>query len=321
MRYYPYSQHLKEKFGERTYKVVVSSGLTCPTRDGTLAKRGCAFCDLRGSSSYFGKKGRGEPVLAQLNRRIPEIRDRFGARKLLAYFQSYTNTYNSSAEELRTLYLEALSHPEISGLCIGTRPDCLPDEVILILEEIAREHYVSLELGVQSFEDPALLWLARGHDSACSQDALTRLKRLAPHVQTCVHLMFGTPLDSPSAPREAALLINALGSSGVKLHQLMILKGTLLAELWEKEPFPTLSLEQYTRQVGEFIAHLNPSVYIERLYATATHSEECLSPEWSRKRWEPHNAIHAYLESSHCMQGSALNTPSPFKEAGNLAPG
>jgi radical SAM protein (TIGR01212 family) len=303
---YPYSRYLQETFGGKTYKVVVASGLTCPTRDGTLAKRGCAFCDLRGSSSYFGKKGRGEDVRDQIRRRLPGIRERFGASHFLAYFQSYTNTY-SDIDYLRGIYTSALEEPEIRGLCIGTRPDCLPDAVLDLLEEIAQKSYVSLELGIQSFENETLEWLERGHDGQSSIDALERLRKRAPHVQTCAHFMFGSPTDSKEAPKKAALILNDLGVRGAKLHQLMVLEHTILAERWKENPFPTLSIEEYSAQVLEFLEHLDPSIYLERLCATATHKDECLAPDWSRDRWEPHNKIRDWLEAHGCRQGRRLN--------------
>jgi radical SAM protein (TIGR01212 family) len=305
--YYSYSRYLTEAFGGKTYKVVIASGLTCPTRDGTLAKEGCAFCDLRGSSSFYGKTGRGLAVTEQINARLPSVRERFGADRFLAYFQSYTNTY-SDIEYLRSIYEEAMSHPSIQGLCIGTRPDCLPDNVIALLEEIAQKTYVSLELGVQSFEDPSLEWLARGHDAQCSTDALKRLARLAPHVHVCVHLMFGSPTDTKTSARDAARILSdpTLGVRGVKLHQLMILEHTVLARRWKETPFPTLSLDEYCNLVVDFIEHLAPSIYIERLYANATHKEECLAPDWSRERWTPHNRIRDVLETNNCRQGSKI---------------
>ncbi len=225
--------------------------------------------------------------------------------KFLAYFQSYTNTY-SDLDYLRGIYEEALSTPEIQGLCIGTRPDCLPDPVILLLEELAQKTYISLELGVQSFEDPTLDWLCRGHDRACSLDALARLRKLAPHVHVCVHLIFGSPTDSPENQRDAATLLNQYQVQGVKLHQLMVLEHTDLAERWKKEPFPTLSIEQYAERTLEFIQHLSPSIYLERLCATATHNDECLAPEWSKNRWKPHNDLRDFLIAQKCTQGSAL---------------
>jgi radical SAM protein (TIGR01212 family) len=306
VEYYPYSQYLSETFGGKTYKVVVSSGLTCPTRDGKLGKGGCAFCDLRGSSSFFGKKGRGADVQEQIRARLPSVKARFGATHFLAYFQSYTNTYTTDIDYLRQLYEAALAEPEIAGLCIGTRPDCLPIPVLELLEELAQRVPISLELGVQSFEDPTLEWLNRGHDGQCSITALQQVKRYAPHVHVCAHFMFGSPTDSPVSAKQAALQINQLGVRGVKLHQLMILEHTDLARRFRENPFPVLTIEQYAERVYDFLSHLSSTIYLERLCATATHSEECLAPEWSRHRWAPHNQLRDILTARHCRQGMAL---------------
>lgn len=307
--HYPYSRYLLETFGGKTYKITVSSRLTCPTRDGSIAKAGCAFCDLRGSSSYFGKQGRGAGVREQIEKRLPEVRERFSATKFLAYFQSYTNTY-ADVGYLRSIYEEALSVSGIAGLCIGTRPDCLPDPVLELLEEIASKRYVSLELGVQSFEDPTLLWLDRGHDGACSITALERLRRIAPSVHVCAHLIFGSPPDSEHAPRDAALLLNRLGVRGAKLHQLMVLEHTELARRYREKPFPVLSLEQYAERVLEFVRHLSPEIYLERLCATASHNDECITPEWSRERWRPHNVLRDFLIERRCCQGASTWIPA-----------
>ena len=304
--HYPYSHYLNQVFGQKTYKLVVASGLTCPTRDGSISTGGCAFCDLRGSGSYFGKKGRGLSVSEQIQKRLPAIRERFGAESFLAYFQSYTNTY-SDLSYLRGIYDEALAQPGVRGLCIGTRPDCLPDPVIELLEEFASKSYVSLELGVQSFENATLEWLTRGHDRASSTDALERLRLRAPHVHTCVHLILGSPTDSVTAPRDAALMLNDLGVRGAKLHQLMILEHTELARRYKETPFKTLSIEEYSARVCEFVENLSPRIYLERLCATATHLEECIAPAWSRERWSPHNQIREYLTSNHCIQGAKIH--------------
>jgi radical SAM protein (TIGR01212 family) len=308
-RFYSYSDYLKGTFGDRTYKVVVNSGLTCPTRDGTLGKKACAFCDVRGSSSYYGKIGRGKEVRDQLEERIPRIRERFGSQRFLAYFQSYTNTYTDSVTELRELYEAALSHPEVQGLCIGTRPDCLPPAVLELLRELSEKTYVSLELGVQSFEDPTLEWLDRGHDAECSRQAIQKLRTQAPRVDVGVHLIFGSPTDSKSAPELAAQEINRSGAHGVKLHQLMVLERTELARRWrEEEQFPVLSLEEYADQVGRFLSHLNPQIYVERLCATSSHPEECIAPEWSKLRWEPLNFLNRWLEEKQIRQGSRFTS-------------
>lgn len=304
--HFPYSRYLLNTFGGKTYKIVVASGLTCPTRDGSIAKAGCSFCDIRGSSSFYGKQGRGGEISDQIRAKIQPIRERFGAQHFLAYFQSYTNTYTSDIGYLRGIYEAALAEPEIEGLCVGTRPDCLADEVLDLLEELAQRKYVSLELGVQSFENPTLEFLERGHDRDCSLTALERLRKRAPSVHVCVHLMFGNPTDSPTCARDAALLLNESGAKGAKLHQLMVLEHTKLGELYKKEPFPTASLEQYAEICGDFLEHLSPEIYVERLCASATHPDECIAPVWSRNRWEPHNFLRDALITRGCRQGMRL---------------
>jgi radical SAM protein (TIGR01212 family) len=303
--YYHYSRYLRETFGGKTYKVVVNSGLTCPTRDGTITKGGCTFCDVRGSSSFFGKQGRGGEITAQIDSRLPGTRARFGSQKHIAYFQSYTNTY-SDADYLREIYTEALSHPDISGLAIGTRPDCLPDSVIELLEELAGKHYVSLELGVQSFENPTLEWFIRGHDGESSRVALRKMRERAPHVHTCAHFIFGAPTDSPTAPRDAALEINHSGVRGVKLHQMMVLEHTKLAEMYRTEPFPILTVDEYAERAIEFLEHLDPAIYVERLQAKASHSKELIAPAWSVTHWQPYNRILAMMQERGSYQGKAL---------------
>lgn len=307
--HYSYSRYLQETFGGKTYKVVVASGLTCPTRDGSLGeligRKGCAFCDVRGSGSFYGKQGRGAEVSKQIQMRLPAIQARFNAEYFLAYFQSYTNTY-ADVPYLREIYEEALTDPRIRGLCVGTRPDCLPDQVIELLEEIAQRSYVSLELGIQSFENPTLDWLVRGHDRQSSLDALERLRSRAPHVHVCAHFIFGSPTDSLTSARDAARLLNDYEVKGAKLHQLMILEHTELARRFREQPFPVWSVERYSEAVTEFIENLRPDIYLERLCATATHAEECLAPEWSRGRWEPHNVIRDQLAQRGCVQGAKL---------------
>ncbi|MGK5087382.1 TIGR01212 family radical SAM protein [Bdellovibrionota bacterium FG-2] len=296
--FYPYSRYLQKTFGGKTYKLVLSSGLSCPTRDGSIARGGCRFCDERGSSSHFGAQ--------TIDQTLPALQKRFGAEHFLAYFQSYTNTY-ASVEKLSELYREALAHPQIKGLCIGTRPDCLPNEVLELLESLAQTAYVSLELGVQSFEDKTLQWLGRGHDSACAFDAFERIHRIAPHVSTCVHLMFGSPTDSAHVWRDAAGHLNRFVGApvqGVKLHQLMVLEGTAIGAQWKDAPFPTLSLEQYCEGLITLLSHLSPELYVERLYATSSEPDKCLAPKWSTRRWDTHNQIARAFETKGLRQGS-----------------
>ncbi|MEK7690640.1 MAG: radical SAM protein, partial [Bdellovibrionota bacterium] len=154
--FHSYSRHLTAKHGGKTYKIVVASGLSCPVR--------CGFCDIRGSSSFHGKSGRGKDVADQLAARLPKIRERFGATRFLAYFQSHTNTY-APTDQLEELYTAALSAPDIDGLCIGTRPDCLPEPTLQLLNRLAFRKPITLELGIQSLDDATLEFLGRGHSA------------------------------------------------------------------------------------------------------------------------------------------------------------
>jgi radical SAM protein (TIGR01212 family) len=300
-----YSDYLVKTFGAKTYKVVVSSHFTCPTRDGSVDKKGCAFCDVRGSSSFYGTINRGKSVQEQLLDRIPAIQKRFNAKHFLAYFQSYTNTYGD-LDTLKSLISSALQVPGVKGVCIGTRPDCLSDACLAYLNELSQQTAVHLEWGVQSLEDPVLQWLKRGHDAKESWDALARLDLKAPGVHTCVHLMFGAPMESALAARYAAQMISAFGVKGVKLHQLMVLKKTQLAQWYQEKPFSTISLEAYADLVCEFIRYLRSDIYLERLFATATHPEECLAPEWSKQRWHAHNVILKRIKEKKATQAEYL---------------
>lgn len=291
-----YSDHLKDRFGKRVYKAVVSSKLTCPTRDGSISKSGCAFCDVRGSSSFYGKQGRGGEIRTQLEKKLAPLKARFQADAVLAYFQSYTNTYGE-VEYLRSIYTEALSVPGVVGLSIGTRPDCLPNSVIDLLHEISKSHYVCLELGVQSICNKTLEWLDRGHTVECSQDAIGRLKSGAPGVEVSVHFMFGAPTEDALLARKTAEWCNHWGVDGVKLHQLMVLENTELAKRYRNQPFQTLSMEEYAQRLEQFLSVLRPNCFVERLYATASHPDECIAPVWSRDRWAPHNFFRDYLQN------------------------
>ncbi len=295
--YTSYSSHVKRKLGGKAYKVVVSTGFTCPTRDGTLMKNGCAFCDVRGSSSFHAKKGRGDEVKKQIDSRFEAIKKRFNAEKLIAYFQSYTNTYTDDLGELKELYLAAIEHPEIHALSIGTRPDCLSQPILELIESLTKIKPVILELGVQSLENRSLEWLARGHTAEQSLNAIQEIKTFAPNVELSVHLMFGMPTDLPTTPQRTAEILSRYPVDGVKLHQLMVLENTGLAERYKRQPFGLVTLDEYTDIIRRFITHLSPSIYIERLYATATHPEECIGPDWSTERWKTHNTLRKGIRS------------------------
>lgn len=292
--WYSYNDYLQKRFGEKVYKITVSAGFTCPTRDGTRGKDGCAFCDERGSGSFFASGQATSAVREQILTTIPSIRERFHAQKFLAYFQSFTNTY-APIRYLQEVYDGAMNIPDVVGMAIGTRPDCISDEVLRLLSRYALGRYVSLELGLQSLRDEALSFYERGHSVAEGLDGIRRALKYE-NLSLCVHLMFGAPGDTVETAIEAARTMNELGVDGVKIHQLMILKNTTLAKRFATNPWPTLTMEQYNDMAEAFLENLAPEIYVERTHALASHPEELVAPAWAAQRWAPFNDLRARMQ-------------------------
>lgn len=299
--WYSYNDHLSEKFGERVYKITVSAGFTCPTRDGTKGTNGCAFCDERGSASFNSFEQASLAIQSQMKKSIPFIRERFRAEKYLAYFQSYTNTY-ANIKYLQEVYDSAVNYPNVVGLAVGTRPDCVPNDVLHLLNNYGRGRYVSLELGLQSFRDDTLLFYERGHTVAEGEDAVRRALRY-PNISVSVHLMFGAPGETKADAIEAAKRVNALGVHGVKIHQLMILKDTTLAKVYAEKPWPLYSLEEYNEIAAAFLEHLNPNIHVERTHALASHPDELVAPAWASDRYLQLNSLKRHMGVKGQMQG------------------
>jgi radical SAM protein (TIGR01212 family) len=310
MTFFTYQDYLQRRFGKKVYKVALSIlGASCPTRDGRLMRGGCAFCDAHGSGSFYSTKEKSRDIRTQLESKLPAIRARFGAQGFLAYLQSYTNTYGDR-DQFRAIYEDLLSHPEVSGLNIGTRPDCLEEELLLDIEELAKKFQkpITIELGIQSLDDGVLNWLVRGHDGHCSIDAIQKIHRLAPSVEVSGHLIFGSPGEASTIGRDTALQLNSTQIQGVKLHQLMVLARTGLARIYAETPFEVPTIKRYAEIVGDFIDHLRPDIYIERLYAMASDKDECIAPKWSTERWASHNAIRDLLAKLGTRQGQKFQS-------------
>lgn len=302
--WHAYSDHLRERFGERVYKVTVSAGFTCPTRDGTKGTRGCAFCDERGSSSFYAAGQASASIEEQIRQTMPQIAKRFNAGKFLAYFQSFTNTYGP-LNYLREVYDGALNIPDVVGLAIGTRPDCIPGDVLSLVNSYGRSRYVSLEIGLQSLREEALEFYERGHTAAEGLEAVARAVKF-PNIQVGVHLMFGAPGDAVDHAIEAARTMNKLGVHGVKIHQLMVLKDTNLAKRFAIEPWPLLEMDEYNSMAMAFLENLDPSIHVERTHALSSHPDELVGPSWSALRFEPFNALKKMMRDNGSYQGKAL---------------
>ena len=298
-RYTPIGDYYRRRFGCRVYKVSVSTAQSCPNREGLGGASVCIFCDPWGSAAYPDLAGR--PFREQFRVNRERIRARYRAEKFLVYFQAYTNTFDRISR-MEALFAEALAEEDVVGVVLGTRPDCLPGRVMRFLAEQAGDHFVSVELGVQTLEDDQLRFLSRGHDRACSLAALEKL-RAVPEIDVCVHLIFGIPGETDDQLRETARLLSRAGVHGVKLHNLHVLRGTPLEGRYRAGEFSPVGLEEYARKVGIFLEHLSPEIAVHRLAAVASRWDEVIAPEWVKGKMGPTQFIRDTLVRKDTWQG------------------
>lgn len=300
-RYRAWNEHVKARYGGRVQKVSVLGGFTCPNRDGVLGKGGCTFCN--NASFTPGYLEPQQTITQQIDAGLSFLRRRYpGTQRYMAYFQSYSNTYGEM-ERLRACYEEALAHPDISGLAIGTRPDCLPDAVLDYLAELAHSHIIELEIGVESCNDAALARVNRGHTFATSVDAIERAA--ARGLEVTAHLMLGLPGESVDSMLDGARLLSRLPIQALKLHQLQIVRGTLLARDWQRDPqsVPLLGEEECISLLADFIEHLSPRIWLQRVGSEVPPSQK-LAPDWNVRLSELAPRISAELARRGSWQGS-----------------
>jgi uncharacterized protein len=285
-----FGQYLLKRYGERVHKIALDAAFTCPNRDGSKGVGGCTFCN---NVSFSPNGRRPAPIAAQIEAGRAVIRRRTGASRYLAYFQAYTNTYGD-LDRLTRLYDEALAEPDVIGLSIGTRPDCVPDAVLDLLAGYRdRGHEIWLELGLQSAFDETLSRVNRGHGLAEYADTVRRAKRRG--LQLCTHLIAGLPGETPRHCRESLDRVLALGTDGLKLHPLHVVKGTQLANSWRRGEYRPLTLEAYVRIAADLVQAAPPEVVWHRLTGTAPR-EILLAPLWCAGKWRVLNAIAHELE-------------------------
>ena len=296
--YQLFSAHLKERFGSRVHKISVDAGFGCPNRDGGREGAGCLFCDPDGSGAV-GIDGR-QPVAVQIELGKEVMTRKYKAGRFIAYFQPFSNTL-APVERLRALYDEALDVPDVVGLAVGTRPDCVPAEVLDLLGEYHRATYFWLELGLQGRHDRTLRWLQRGHDFATFLTAYQAAK--ARGLRVCVHVILGLPGESRAEILQTADTLGELAVDGVKLHLLHVLRGTPLGELYAEGNFELLEMGEYVELVADVIERLHPGTLIHRLTGDGPR-ELLLAPLWSLNKWEVLNAIDDELARRGTRQGS-----------------
>ena len=313
-----YGDSLVKRYGEKTYKITIAGGRTCPTRDGTFGPRkgwgGCSFCDAHGSASFYSDNRKELPIRLQLEGAANGIRARFKANKFIAYFQSYTTTHEE-IREFQSRYDEAVIFPGVVRLAVGTRPDCLPNEVLDILSTYLDRVDVQLELGVQSLNNKILDWFDRGHDAETAVDALERAlayshrfkKEGRVHqLDVSAHLIFGAPMETDQDVIDTAHKLNAIGVHGVKLHQLHVFKKTKLEKVHKKGEFEFITMENYFQRVALFLRHLHPDTVIHRIHGHAPHPEELVGPEWSSMKIYPAEQFRTWMAAQGWKQGDLL---------------
>ena len=290
-----FGRHLKARFGTRVRKLSLHVGFTCPNRDGTLGRGGCTFCSVLSFNEGDGQVS----VREQLAASKVETRR---AERYLAYFQAYTNTY-AEVERLRALYEQALAEADIVGLCVGTRPDCVPDAVLELLAGYRQRGYeVWLELGLQSAQEATLARVNRGHGFAAYADAVARAQRWG--VPVCAHLILGLPGESAAMMLDSLQRVLDCGVEGLKLHPLMIVKGARMAGQFARGEIAPLGLAEYVEIAGELIRHTPAAVVFHRITATA-RTPTLIAPDWCYTQWPAANAIAANL-AARGGQGRAL---------------
>ncbi len=296
-RYHSLNYFLREKFGEKVFKISLDGGFSCPNRDGKVSKGGCVFCSARGSGDYAGS--RNFSITNQFNNVKTMMANKWKSGKYIAYFQAYTNTY-APIDELRQKYEEAINQEGVVALSIATRPDCLEDDVLDLIEELSKKLYVWVELGLQTINDNVAKKINRGYDLKVFDDAMTRLKER--NIDVVVHSILGLPGESQDDMLKTIDYIAHSGAQGIKLHLLHLMKDTKMVELYESGELQFLSQEDYIKLICKAVSMLPKEMVVHRLTGDAPR-DLLIGPMWSLKKWEVLNAIDKTLEDNDIYQG------------------
>jgi len=290
---------LARRYGEKVHKLTLHGGFSCPNRDGTIGRGGCTFCNV---ASFADETQQNHSITEQLAYQATRVNR---AQRYLAYFQAYTSTW-AEVQVLRAMYQQAVCQANIVGLCVGTRPDCVPEAVLDLLSEYQQQGYeVWLELGLQTAHDKTLHRINRGHDFACYQRT-TRLARQR-GLNVCSHLIVGLPGEGEGECLATLQRVVETGVDGIKLHPLHIVTGSTMARAWQTGRLSGIELDAYTRAAGEMIRHTPPEVIYHRISASARRPT-LLAPLWCENRWTGMVELDKYL-NAHGAQGSALGRP------------
>jgi len=297
-------QDLQRRYGEKVHKLTLHGGFNCPNRDGTIGRGGCTFCNV---ASFADEQTQVKSIREQLTDRAGEVQR---AKKYLAYFQAYTNTY-AEVQVLRNMYEEALTQADIVGLCVGTRPDCVPQAVLDLLSEYRQKGYeIWLELGLQTANNDTLKRINRGHDFECYAEITRKARALG--IKVCTHLIIGLPKETPEDYHQTLNKVLEVGTDGIKLHPLHIVDGSTMAKAWRAGKIQELDLDEYIAIATDLIRHTPPEVVFHRVTATARRPT-LLAPIWGEQRWLAMTSIGSQLDLQGA-QGSALGDPFVYTQ-------
>lgn len=301
-RYNDFPTFFKILFNERVQKLSIDGGFTCPNRDGSKGTGGCTYCNNKSFNPDYCRAVNG--ITRQIEEGILFFDAKYRGQKYLAYFQAYSNTY-APLEELRRKYEEALSHPKVVGLVIGTRPDAVTDEILDYIGELAGKVYVCIEYGVESANDEVLRSINRGHDFAIVEEVIRKTAGRGIHIGA--HLIFGLPGESRESMLEGAVRLSRLPVNVLKLHQLQIIKDTPMAEQFVNSPesFHLYSMEEYLDLVVDIIGRIRPEIYLER-FVNQAPEEYLIAPKWGVKNFEFVAKLEKRLKERDMWQGKMV---------------
>lgn len=295
--YHSLDYMLRERFGEKVYKVTLNGGMSCPNRDGKLDHRGCIFCSAGGSGDFAADAALS--ITEQINTQIALLRAKRPIRKYIAYFQAYTNTY-APAAYLGHIFEEAVTHPDIAALSIGTRPDCLPEDVLALLFELNQIKPVWIELGLQTIHEETAAYIRRGYPLSCFEQAVQNLR--ARGIEVIVHTILGLPGEDPDKILQTMEYLNHMDIQGIKLQLLHVLEGTDLAADYRSHRFSVLERDAYIDLVIRCLEHLDPRIVIHRVTGDGP-KELLIAPEWASRKREVLNLLHRRMKEEHAYQG------------------
>ena len=295
--YHSFDYMLKERFSCKIYKTALNGGMTCPNRDGTLGERGCIFCSQGGSGDFAGD--RRDSITEQINKQAEKLARKRNASAFIAYFQAYTNTY-APVEYLRKIYTEAINHPQVAAVSIGTRPDCLGPDVLALLAELNQIKPVWIELGLQTIHEESSRFIRRGYRLETFDKAVCDLRRIG--VTVIVHVILFLPGETEEMMLETVEHLNRRDIQGIKLQLLHVLEGTDLAGFYRDHPFHVPDMEEYIRVLGRCVSRLRPDIVIHRLTGDGP-KDLLIAPLWTGAKCTVLNRMHQYLKENDIWQG------------------